>query len=135
MVEDRLRDGRRLAELFASEVTGDPDVGATVVDADREVTPSPEGAFAYAVATGAPDASGDVARVRVAEAFVHPDRVHLEFHAGQAAAADAADAAGLRVRPKAVRPPRTLVFLEDGAEVKRAVAVLRAALQAVEDGG
>jgi len=47
-----------------------------------------------------------------------------------AVAADAAESAGLRVRPKAVRPPRTLVFVEDGAQVKRVLSVFEAVVAA-----
>ena len=62
--------------------------------------------------------------------YVHPDRVHVEVSAGQEAAVEAAERAGLRVRPKAVEPPRTLVFVESGAEVKRAVDAIVAAIEA-----
>jgi hypothetical protein len=124
MVEERLADGRRVAELFASEVTGDPDVTATVREADPDVEPSPDGRLAYAVV--AEDADG----TRAAEVYVHPERARVEFLVGRAAAAAAADDAGLRVRPKAVDPPRTLVFLVDGVDAKRGTAVLRAALDA-----
>jgi hypothetical protein len=126
MVEDRLRDGRRIAKLFASEVTGDALAlpGAAVVDADRDVEPTPEGALAYAV-----ERAGE----RAAEVYVQPDRARLELLVGQAAGAAAAEAEGLRVRPAATRPPRTLVFVEDGAEVKRAVPALAAALDARAD--
>jgi hypothetical protein len=56
----------------------------------------------------------------------------VEFVATPDVAADAAADEGLRVRPKAVRPPRTLVFVEDGATVKRGVAVFEAVVAAVE---
>jgi hypothetical protein len=126
MVEERVRDGRRIAQLFASEVTGDAVAlpGASVVEADRNVDATPEGALAYSIAR---------AGERVAEVYVHPDRARLELLVGQAAGAAAADAEGLRVRPTATRPPRTLVFVEDGAEVKRAVPALAAALDAWAD--
>jgi hypothetical protein len=42
---------------------------------------------------------------------------------------------GLRVRPKAVEPPRTLVFLESGAEVKGALRVVRAVAEGIEESG
>jgi hypothetical protein len=72
--------------------------------------------------------------------YVQPDRVRIEFVGIEAdaagedrptATAAAAEQAGLRVRPKAVRPPRTLVFVEDGAQVKRALPVLEAAVDVV----
>jgi hypothetical protein len=123
MVEKRLTDGKRIAQLLASEVEGHGGAlaGVSVVDADPDVEPAADGSLAYAVARGGQ---------RIAEAYVHSDRARLELLAGQAAAADAASARDLRVRPKAVRPPRTIVFLEDGAAVKRAVRVLEATLAA-----
>jgi len=125
MVEDRLTDGRRIAQLLASEVEGDRDrlPGASVADADRDVEPTADGAFAYAVVRGDD---------RLAEVYVHPDRARVELPIGQASAAEAAARADLRVRPKAVQPPRTLVFVEDGAQVKRVVPVLSAALDAAD---
>jgi len=52
MVEDRITDGRRIAQLLASELTGlerGPLADVAVVDADTDVEPTPEGAFAYRV--------------------------------------------------------------------------------------
>ena len=49
--------------------------------------------------------------------------------------AEAGQRAGLRVRPKAVDPPRTLAFVESGAEVKHALRVVRAVGEAVEESG
>lgn len=180
MVRERLDDGVRIAQLLASELSG----GAThpgfrVVDADRDVEPTPDGAVAYRVAfdpdaaeesaldtggipgsdddedetggvdtsDGSTDASDGGAgetgddtsestehetddRV-VATVHVHPERAHVAVRAAPDAAAAAAEAAELRVRPKATRPPQTLVFVEDGAEVKRVLAVFRAVADAV----
>jgi|GEM_PF-105886 len=186
MVDDEITDGRRIAELLASELTGRRDgelAALSVVDADRDVEPTVGGARAYDVERRPPspedgpdggecgsddgehgsddtedgsddgehgsddteDGSGnggdgsdggegetdDGESVRLARAFVHPDRLHLEFGAGREAAADAARDAGLRVRPKAATPPRTLVFVERGAAVKRATDVLSAASRSV----
>lgn len=115
MIHDRLDDGTRIAQLLASELTGDRDDLAqlSVTDADPDVEPTPDGALAYRVVHG----SGDT-KTTIAEVFVQPDRVRVEFVVAVDDAAQAADSAGLRVRPKAVRPPRTLVFVEDGAQVK-----------------
>jgi len=38
------------------------------------------------------------------------------------------------VRPKAVRPPRTLVFVEDGAQVKWTLPAFRALVAALDAG-
>ncbi|MEZ3162950.1 hypothetical protein ABNG03_01820 [Halorubrum sp. RMP-47] len=127
MVTDRLTDGVRLAQLLASEVTGNESRlrGLTVVDADRDVEPAADGALAYRIARerGGSD-GGDERADHVAEVYVQPDRVRIEATAAPDAVATAAREADLRVRPKAVRPPRTLVFVEDAAQVKRALAVL-----------
>jgi hypothetical protein len=118
MVETRIEDGHRIAELLASEVTGresGPLAAMAVADADPDVTPTDDGAFAYGI-----DRDGD----RLAAVFVQHDRAYLEFQRGIDAAVSAAEDADLRVRPKAVEPPRALVFVESGAAVKRAVDVL-----------
>jgi hypothetical protein len=118
MVEDRVTDGRRIAELLSSELHGREDGGlaaVAVVDAAESVEPTADGALAYRV-----EADGD----SLASAYVHPNRVHLAFEAGREGAARAGADAGLRVRPKATRPPETLVFVESGAEVKRAAEVV-----------
>ncbi|AUG47862.1 hypothetical protein BVU17_10165 [Haloarcula taiwanensis] len=52
MVKDRITDGRRIGQLLASELTGlqrGPFADISVVDADRDVEPTPDGAFAYRV--------------------------------------------------------------------------------------
>lgn len=115
MIPDRLDDGTRIAQLLSSELTGDRDDLAqlSVTDADPDVEPTPDGALAYRVVHDAGDT-----KTTIAEVFVQPDRVRVEFVVAVDDAAQAADAAGLRVRPKAVRPPRTLVFVENGAQVK-----------------
>ena len=129
MVRDRLNDGVRVAELLASEVDADGgDLDAlAVTDADPDVEPSADGELAYAVVAVTGD-GGDDDRSTLAEVYVQPDRVRVEFSDGQDEAAAAATEAGLRVRPKAVRPPRTLVFVEDGAEAKRVRAAFAAAV-------
>lgn len=118
MVEERVTDGRRIAELLSSELHGREDgalADVAVVDAVEDVEPSADGALAYRVeADGAP----------LASVHVHSDRVHLAFEGGREAAVEGAEVAELRVRPKATQPPEALVFVESGAEVKRAVGVV-----------
>ncbi|KAB1198384.1 MULTISPECIES: hypothetical protein [Haloferax] len=125
MVVDRLADGKRIAQLLASELTGHEETFAllSVVDADTDVEPTDDGALAYAVA-----ANDD----RVAEVYVQPDRARVEFLTHPDVTADAASEQDLRVRPKAVRPPRTLVFVEDGAQVKWILPAFRALVEALE---
>ncbi|WP_331233875.1 hypothetical protein [Natronorarus salvus] len=118
MVERRIGDGRRIAELLASEVDGREDgplSRLSLADADPEVEPTTEGALAYRI-----EREGEP----FAAVFVQPDRVRIEFQSAPDRAAEAALEAELRVRPKAVEPPKTLVFVENGAAVKRATDVL-----------
>ncbi|PSQ15740.1 hypothetical protein BRD00_13305 [Halobacteriales archaeon QS_8_69_26] len=113
MVEDRITDGRRIAELLASELEGreGPLSGASVTDAVPDAGPSPDGTRAYDV---------EYEGTTLATALLLPDRVLLEVRARPDRALEAANELGLRARPKATDPPRTLVFVESGAEVKRA---------------
>jgi len=156
MVQDRLRDGTRIAQLVASELTGDREALAqvVVVDADPDVEPTDDGALAYRVAhVSDPEAVDvgdrgqttvdeglDAERTVLAEVFVQPERARVEFVVAPDAAADAAaetavtdDETGLRVRPKAVDPPRTLVFVEDGADAKRIISVHKAVVATMEE--
>ncbi|MFC4357194.1 hypothetical protein ACFO0N_04430 [Halobium salinum] len=128
MVQDRLRDGKRIAQLLASEVEGDRGVlgSLSVVDADPDVEPTTDGAFAFALSRRD---ETDAEPERVAEVYVQPDRARVEFLVQPDVAAAAATDADLRVRPKAVRPPRTLVFLEDGADAKRVLPVFEAVVE------
>jgi hypothetical protein len=123
VVEERITDGVRIGELLASELTGGggPLASVAVVDADPAVEPTVEGVRAFRVtADGEP----------VATAYAHPDRLRLAFRARPARAARVATETGLRVRPTATDPPRTVVFVPDGASVKPA----RDVFEAVVDG-
>jgi hypothetical protein len=125
-VTDREPDGRRIGQLFAAEVRGHEDppfARLSVVDV-HDVTGSGFGAFAYGI---------DRDDERVADVFVHEDRTRVELRAGVDTALEAGREAGLRTRPKAVEPPRTVVFVENGAEVKRALRVLGHAVRSVGD--
>ena len=145
MVDDELSDGERIARLLSSEIHGHERgvLGRlSVADARESVEPTEQGAFAFAVAAddGSGDGDGDDDgddgdERRVAEVYVHPDRSHVEFRVGARTAAEAGHRAGLRVRPKAVEPPRTLVFVENGAEVKPALRVVRAVGETLEESG
>lgn len=125
MTDERVDNGRRIAELLASEVTARADGPLShldLVDVNSEIDGSETGAFAYAITLDE--------TTRLAEVFVHPDRVRLEFCAGVDSVSAVAEKANLRVRPKAVEPPRVLVFIEDGGEIKRALDVISAAITA-----
>ncbi|MFB6165643.1 MAG: hypothetical protein ABEJ31_10835 [Haloarculaceae archaeon] len=125
MVDERITDGKRIAQLLASELSGresGPLGALAVVDADPDADPTPDGTFAYGV-----DRDGE----RLADVFVQPDRARVELRrnveAAMAAAERVREGTALRARPKAVDPPRALVFVESGAAVKAAVDVLVAA--------
>lgn len=130
MTRDELNDGKRIAELLASEIEGGGGLlsALSVSDADPAVDPTPDGAFAYRVTQLESQDEADVSSL--AEVYVQPDRTRVEFAIHPEAAATAARAASLRVRPKAVVPPRTLVFVESGAEVKRVRDVFEAVTEA-----
>jgi len=127
MVESEITDGRRIAELLASEIDGRDDdelAVLSVTDADRDAEPAVGGTQAYTIE--ADDGT------RIARVFLHPERIHIEFDGGQDVAIEAAARESLRTRPKATTPPKTLVFLERGADVKRGVRVVQAAVGALE---
>lgn len=126
MVEERVTDGTRIARLLSSEVSGreDPPLDAlAVANANPDVEGTPDGEPAFEVHRG-----DEV----LATVLVHGDRARVELTRGLDAAERAASEADLRVRPKATRPPRLLVFVESGGEVKRAVDALAAAVEASE---
>ena len=140
MGTDEIRDGARIGRLLSSEIHGH-ERGALgrlrVVDADADVDATEAGAFAFAIAVGdgadgAPDGSAGGER-RIAEAYVHPDRLRVEFLVEVKTAVEAGEAAGLRTRPKAVEPPRTLVFIERAADAKAGLRVVRDVAEAILD--
>jgi hypothetical protein len=130
MTDDRITDGRRITELLASEVTARSDgplSGLELVDVQSDAEGSEDGTFAYGITVD--EGSG----IRLADVYVHDERAFLEFRTGLDPIPTAAEEANLRVRPKAVEPPRALVFVESGAAVKRALDVIRVAVEAVQE--
>lgn len=139
MVERESTDGNRIASLLAAELAGfeDPPFSAIEIDESPEVAVSPDesGERARSRDESPADSNGTEPAYRVAhdgealfEVVAQPDRIYLEFGRLQAEIREAAETAGLRVRPKATRPPATLVFVERGADVKRVIDVLRECL-------
>lgn len=120
MVDERVTDGKRIAELLSSEVTGhenDPYGDVRVGNADPDVEPSAEGSRAFDVLLDTE---------LLASVYVMPDRVRLELRAGFERGEQAAERRGLRTRPVGSDPPKVVVFVESGAAVKRALDVLGA---------
>ncbi|RQG93815.1 hypothetical protein [Natrarchaeobius chitinivorans] len=131
MVEKRITDGKRIAQLLASELEGRDDgelESVAVANADRDVEPTAGGARAYDVTRGTPSGSDE----RIARVFVHEDHARLEFSVEPAVAAEAAADVDLRVRSNEGETSRTSVLLESGAAVKRATDVVQAVVRTHE---
>jgi hypothetical protein len=116
MVEDVTTDGRRIAELLASEVTGlavGPLADASVVDAEPDVEPTAEGALAYRI---------EYAGERIGAVRVRPEAAIIDLR--REWPPDASDAPGL-----AREAGGTALVVERGAAVKSAVDAIRASLE------
>lgn len=121
MVDERVTDGKRVAQLLASELAGrttGPLAAVDVVDADPDADPTPEGTVAYRVA---------VRDERVATVVLYLREAVLRVDSCDDAVLDRAREAGL---PAAVETgdagerERVVVRVGDGAAVKRAVDTL-----------
>ena len=144
MVENRLSDGTRIAQLLASELTGDRDTLARVVvaDANPDVEPTADGAFAYRVvhvadndALGtddrgrpilAADSSSDVdsETTEIATVFVQPERARVVFTLTPDRAAEAA--ADTDLQGQSTTTADTTLLVTDGVEAKRILPVFEA---------
>ena len=114
MVEDTVTDGKRIAQLLASELTGlevRPLNRVAVVDADSDAMPSDSGTLAYRITA---DESA------LAAVQMYPENIHVEFE----------KAPETTEIPAALQTddPQVLT-VTSGAEVKRAVDVLRAVIR------
>lgn len=121
MVDREITDGRRIATLLRAEIEGleePPFDGMTVVEPREDGDSEHPDERSFDV-----EHDGET----LASVFRQEDRIYLEFDGDLAAARERALDAGLRTRPKATKPPGLLVFVENGASVKRAVDVLAAA--------
>jgi len=115
--DDRLRDGRRIAELLAAELAGRSERGLdrlAVRDAEPEVEPTPDGARAFTITTNG---------VRLATVLVQPEQALLELNRHPDAVEPTASEADLEIQ--ASPDTATRLVVPDGAAVKRAVRVLR----------
>ena len=144
MVQDRLRDGKRIAQLLASELTGDQAGLARVVvaDADPDVVPTDDGAAAYRVVhvddsdalttddrgrpTLAAEPSNNAATTEIATVFVQPERAQVEFSVAADRAIAAATAAELDDVSTADDAATALVGITDGVDAKRVLPVFEA---------
>ena len=174
MVDSRVTDGERIAELLVAEIEGRCDGGLgqlAVTNVDTDAEPGHHGDRIFDVvhvekpqnenavdgpsnedateepsnedATERPsnqDTTGESSTESptdelLATAHVHDDRIHLALRIAQEMAHEQATALDLRTRPKATTPPQTLVFVESGAEVKRAVRVFSTVGEAIDAAG
>jgi len=134
MVEDRVTDGKRIAQLLASELSGreDGDLDTvSVVDADPDAEPVPDGSTAYRVA---------VREMVVAEAVIYPEVVELALvTAVDRRATDDREEGPIettavreRARQESIETEmvddRPVVRVDSGAAVKRALDAVRAGL-------
>ncbi|PSQ00346.1 hypothetical protein BRC92_12430 [Halobacteriales archaeon QS_4_69_31] len=141
MVEDRVTDPRRVAQLLASELSG-RETGrlarVSVVDADEDAEPSPDGTVAYGVAVDGERVGDDVRAgrnervegdgVRAGEVVLYPEAATLVVRDGVldldrvvAAARDGELAVDREGEAATVR-------VETGASTKRAVDAVVAGL-------
>jgi hypothetical protein len=122
MVEDRVTDPRRVAQLLASELSG-RETGrlarVSVVDADEDAEPSPDGTVAYGVAVDG-ERAGEVVLYPEAAALVVQDGA-LGLDRVVAAARDGDLAVDREGEDATVR-------VETGASTKRAVDAVVAGL-------
>lgn len=126
VVEDRVRGGRRVAELLASEIEGREDGpfdGLAVTDADRDVEPSVDGTRAYDISSD----DGVIGQV-----FLHDKRARLELTSGLEAAREELIESEARWRVLGGDRPRILVFIPDGVTVKRVLPAIGAAAETRE---
>lgn len=122
--EGRLRDGPRIAQLFASELDGRSDRGldrVAVTDASPDVEPTRGGARAFDVRVDGRHA---------ATVFVKPERAVVELSTPEETVALTAAEEGLTVQGRSDDAETARLAIDDGAHVKRAVVVLQALLEA-----
>jgi hypothetical protein len=119
MVEDAITDPVRIAELLASELTGlatGPLAAVTVVDADPDATPSPDGTVAYAI-----EHDGR----RVGRVTLYPGHAAVELDGAVAAESSPLDREGVTVEETG---EGVVLRLSTGAAVKAAVDAVRTSL-------
>lgn len=112
MVEDRITDGKRIAQLLSSELSGRDDgplAAVSVVDADPDATPGVERTEAFGIAV---DGS------RVGTVTLSPDHAGVRLTAGVDVAVRSATESGV---PATRDGDDAILRVESGAMVKRAV--------------
>lgn len=121
MVEDCITDGKRIAELLSSELSGRESgslAQITVIDADPDATPSEDGTPAYSIAT-------DEGQIGVVSLF--PDYVRLTLTVGARTVVESSASKGIPARRE---DDDAVLRIESGAAVKRAIDLIAAAVEA-----
>lgn len=118
MVGNQVTDGTRIAELLASELDGRTDGWfdrVTITNVSPDAEPSIDGTDAYDIVLDA---------TTVGTAYLHPERVRLEFTDRLSEFIRAAHEAGVPVQKKSSSPPRVVILLGNGAAVKHVLDVM-----------
>jgi len=129
VVEDRTTDGKRIAQLLASELSGrerGPLAAVSVVDADPDAEPSEGGTVGYGVAV-----DGD----RVGSVWLSPEAAECDLALDGAAGAlrDAVRGPDLTVvQPDPATEDKVVLRIESGAAVKRAIDAVAAGIEAAD---
>lgn len=121
MVEDRITDGKRIAQLLSSELSGlerGPLSEVAVVDADPDAEPSSDGAFAFAV-----EHEGS----RVGEVTLYPEAAAFRVDVAAETVREAVSGSDLSAEAD---DGGVVLRIESGAAVKRAVDAFEAGLAA-----
>lgn len=125
MVEDTISDGKRIAQLLASELEG-LDVGGldriSVIDANPEATPDESGTVAYRVSKDSE---------RIATVTMYPDRATVrllgeaEWSRPDSVGHDGGSSSSISQSGDRTRPDESLLVIHTGAAVKGAVDAFR----------
>lgn len=119
MVEKRITDGKRIAQLLASELTGldvHPLDEIEVVDADPDAEASPDGTLGYRV---------NYRETTVASVVLYPERAELRL---DTTAIELSEVSNQVADQMTIDGETATVAIESGAAVKRAVDTLRDAI-------
>lgn len=121
-MDETVTDGERIAELLRAEVAGRSD--GALAGFDVEALPGGDTADRSRDGPGEPAFRVVHADRTVATVAAQPDRALVTATHRADVAFERAREGGLRARPRGTDPPATLVFVESGGSVKRAVDVL-----------
>lgn len=119
VVDDEVTDGKRIAQLLASECTGletGPLADVTVEEAETEAEPTPDGTKAYTLCS-----EGRT----IAVVLMYPASVDIRF-------TDPCSVSEPRDQPTTADRSEDSIVVSSGAEVKRAVDAVRSLLDRLD---